>query len=188
MLISLFIVGCSAVDDSKILVGDSYTKGSADAPVTMVAFEDFQCGFCEKFNLNVLPQLEKEYISTGKVKFVYKDFPVADKHPEAQKAAEAARCAGEQGKFWEYHDVLYANKKILSNENYHKWADELKLSNEFDTCLDNNEMAKKVKEDYSYGLKLSVDRTPTVFVNGVAIRGLVTYQEYKDVIEKALKS
>src|SRR3989344_1487036 len=86
------------------------TKGDKNAPIVMLEFSDFQCPFCAKFWAETLPQIEKNYVDTGKVYFVYKDFPLSEIHPFAQQAAEAALCAGEQGKFWEYHDKLFENQ------------------------------------------------------------------------------
>ncbi len=91
----------------EVEIGDSPVKGDANAPITIVEFSDFQCPFCARFYTQTLGQIEREYIDTGKVKLVYKDFPLNSIHPNAQKAAEAARCAGEQNKFWEYHDKLF---------------------------------------------------------------------------------
>lgn len=88
-------------------VGSSASKGDANAKITLVEFSDFQCPFCAKFYSETLPQIMKDYIDTGKVKLVYKHFPLISIHPNAQKAAEAAECAGEQGKFWEMHDAMF---------------------------------------------------------------------------------
>lgn len=86
------------------------TLGKKDAPVIMIEFSDFQCPFCGRFWKDTLPQIKKDYVDTGKVLFVYKDFPLRQIHPLAQKAAEAANCAAEQGKFWEYHDALFGKQ------------------------------------------------------------------------------
>ena len=86
------------------------TLGKKDAPIIMLEFSDFQCPFCGKFWKDTLPQIKKDYVDIGKVLFVYKDFPLRSIHPLAQKAAETALCAGEQGKYWEYHDTLFAKQ------------------------------------------------------------------------------
>jgi protein-disulfide isomerase len=92
-------------------IGNSPTKGSSDAKVTIVEFSDFQCPYCESFYSMTLPQIEKEYIDTGKVRVVYMQFPLVSIHQYAQKAAEASLCANEQGKFWEMHDALFNASK-----------------------------------------------------------------------------
>jgi|TARA_B100001971_G_C18077822_1_gene476617 protein-disulfide isomerase len=190
LLTGLFLVaGCNQnIVENEISEGNGPVKGLGTAPITMVAFEDFQCPYCQAFNLRILPQLEEEYIDTGKVKLVYRDFPVYSKHPMAQKAAEAAECARDQGKFWEYHDIIYESQKSLSIENLKKWVAELGLdSTSFDECLDSGKMASEVTNDYNKGLRYGVDRTPTTFINGIPIRGLVEYSEYKKIIDEQLK-
>lgn len=97
-------VGKTAV---SVEVGNSAVKGDANAKITLVEFSDFQCPFCARFYSETLSQIQKEYIDTGKVRLVYKHFPLISIHPDAQKAAEAAECAGEQGKFWEMHDSMF---------------------------------------------------------------------------------
>ncbi len=91
-------------------VGDLPAKGDPNAKVTVVEFSDYQCPFCERFYTQTELQLRKDYVDTGKVKFYYRDFPLSQIHPGAQKGAEAARCAGEQNKYWEYHDLVFQNQ------------------------------------------------------------------------------
>ena len=137
-------------------------RGSNDAPVTLVEFADYQCPYCSKVN-PVLQAMEKEY--GDRLKVVYKDFPLP-MHPNAQKAAEGARCAGEQGKFWEYHDLLFSSHQVdLPSLKRH--AGELKLDQtKFDTCLDSGAEAAAVKKDLAEGTRLGLSGTPSFFVNG----------------------
>jgi len=95
----------------NISLDDDPMKGNPDASITIVEFSDFQCPFCAKFHQNTLPQLEQDYISTGKVNFVYRDFPIQSIHPNAVPAALAAECADDQGKFWEMHDMIFKNQR-----------------------------------------------------------------------------
>ncbi len=163
-------------------------KGNTDAPVTLIAFEDFQCGYCKAFNLEILPQM-KGLFDEGKVKLVYKDLPIVSKHPMAQKAAEAALCARMQGKFWEYHDIIYERQKELSVENLKIWAQELKLDGlAFDECLDSGAKEQEVLADLELGKSLGVSATPTVYVNGRKISGLVELDEYFHFIEEELQN
>ncbi|MBI4036625.1 thioredoxin domain-containing protein [Candidatus Daviesbacteria bacterium] len=94
-------------------VGDLPVLGSAAAKVTLIEFSDYQCPFCERYFTQTEGQIKKEYIDTGKVKFYYRDYPLSQIHPGAQKAAEAARCAGDQGKYWEYHDLIFQNQQNI---------------------------------------------------------------------------
>ena len=150
---------------------DDAVRGEEDAPVTIIEFSDFQCPFCERFYSQTLPQLEEEYISTGKVKLVYRDFPLSF-HQEAQPAAEAAECAGEQGKYWEMHDKIFENQASLSNANYKKWAIDIGLNTaKFNTCLDSGAMASEVQKDFTDGQASGVQGTPAFFVNGKLVSG-----------------
>ncbi len=92
-----------------IALGDSAVEGNKDAKVTIVEFSDFECPFCQRFYSQTLGQIRKEYVETGKVKLVYKQFPLISIHPNAQRAAQASMCAGEQGKFWEMHDKMFSS-------------------------------------------------------------------------------
>src|SRR5256884_5259358 len=95
-------------------VADAPSLGRADAPVTLVEFSDFQCPFCGRFFATTLPALKQDYIDTGKLRYVFRDFPLDQLHPNARNAAAAAHCAGEQGKYWDMHDVLFQNQRALA--------------------------------------------------------------------------
>ena len=103
------------------------SRGKADARVTIVEFTDYQCPFCSRYVRETYPQLDKEYVQTGKVKYVLRDLPLEAIHPLAMKAAEAAHCAGEQGKYWEMHDRLFANQTELARTDLAKHAQALGL-------------------------------------------------------------
>lgn len=103
----------TSVTRQTVGVGDLPAQGSTNARVTLIEFSDYQCPFCERHFTQTELQLKKEYIDTGKVKFYYRDFPLSQIHPGAQKAAEAARCAGDQNKYWEYHDSLFQNQQNI---------------------------------------------------------------------------
>jgi len=169
-----------------VSVDDDPVKGDADAPITIIEFSDFQCPFCKRFFTQTLPQIEKDYISTGKVKLVYRDYPL-NFHPEAQKSAEAAECADDQGKFWEFHDKIFENQESLSNANYKKWAADLSLDiAEFNDCLDSGKYAAEVQKDFQDGAAAGVKGTPSFFVNGQYIRGAQPYDVFKQIIEAEL--
>ena len=106
--------------------GDPF-KGQPDAKVTLIEFSDYQCPFCSRHSRDTLPQLEREYIASGKLKYVFRNFPIESIHPQAFKAHEAANCAGEQGKYWEMHGRLFANQKAMSPKDLSDHAQALAL-------------------------------------------------------------
>ncbi len=139
---------------------DDPFKGDKDAKVTIVEFSDFQCPFCERFFTQTLSSIEENYVDTGKVKFVFKDFPLGF-HQNAQKAAEATECADEQGKFWEMHDKIFENQQSLGVDNYKQWAKDLGLDTDnFDKCLDDGITASEISDDMSDGQKTGISGTP----------------------------
>src|SRR3989344_4508365 len=127
--------------------------GKDDAPVTVIEFSDFQCPFCARFREETFYQIKTNYIDTGKVKFVYRDFPLSSIHPMAEKGAEAAECANEQGKFWEYHDVLFDKQDEWTTVGVTKlkdYAKELSLdTDKFNKCLDDAKYASEVSKDFN---------------------------------------
>lgn len=163
---------------------DAYALGDRNAPVELVEFADYQCPYCQK----VAPQLEQLKKEFGpKLTVVFKDFPLS-MHPNAEKAAEASRCAGEQGKYWEYHDLLFNSQEIKPNE-LKEHANALKLdSNRFDACLDKGTEAAAVKKDLDEAMSLGLTGTPSFFVNGHFFSGVVEYAALKDIINQQLNA
>jgi len=169
-----------------INVDNRLAKGALDAPVTIVEFSCFECPFCARFFQETLPQIEENYINTGKVKFVYRHFPLAF-HSNAQKAHEAAECANEQGKFWEYHGILYENIQALEVANLKKYAENLGLNvSQFNECLDSGKMADEVEKDAREAQGYGVEGTPTFFINGIKLVGAQPYQVFEQIIEQEL--
>ncbi len=161
--------------------------GNPDAPVTIVEFGDFQCPFCGRFFQQTLPQIKEQYVKTGKVRFVYRDFPLVSIHNEAQKSAEASECANEQGKFWPYHDLLYERQNQLGVANYKRWAEELGLNAaQFNECLDSGKYSDEVQKDYEDGLALGVSGTPGTFINGRLVAGALPFSQFATIIEEEL--
>jgi protein-disulfide isomerase len=157
-------------------------QGPADAPVQVVEFADYQCPYCQRVNPD-LNKLIDEY--AGRVSVVYRDFPLP-MHPHAEKAAEAARCAGQQGKFWEYHNLLFHDKK-LDTPDLKQQATTLNLDSvSFDKCLDSAEEAANVKKDQDEGMKLGLSGTPSFFINGHFISGAVDYSTLHQMVEQQL--
>ncbi|MEM5802063.1 MAG: DsbA family protein [Candidatus Aenigmatarchaeota archaeon] len=178
----------SAQQRIQVSPDDDPTKGSANAKVTMIEFSDFQCPFCARFWKDTLPLLEEEYIKTGKLKFVYRDFPL-DFHQFAKKAAEAAECANEQNKFWEYHDKLFENQQALDITSLKRYAQELGLDTaKFNECLDSGKYANEVQKDVQDGMAYGVSGTPTFFINGIKVVGAQPYSVFKRIIDQELAS
>lgn len=161
-------------------------EGSKNALVTIVEFSDFQCPYCGKFAIETLSQIKTNYIDTGKVKVVYKDFPLSF-HENAQKAAEAAQCAFEQNKFWEFHDKIFQNQQDLSIPSLKRFASELGLNTgKFNECLDSGKMAAKVQKDLQEGASVGISGTPAFLVNGVGVTGAQPFEVFKQIIDSEL--
>ena len=159
--------------------------GPDNAKVVLVEFMDFQCPFCKRHADETLPRLLSEF--GGKVRFVERNLPLVI-HPSAQKAAEASECAYAQGKYWEYHDVLFRNQTALDVASLKRYARDLDLDGAaFDACLDSGQGAARVKQDTEEASRLGVSGTPTFFLNGRKIVGARPFAQFKADIEAALK-
>lgn len=171
----------------QVSIDDDPVKGSRHAPVTIVEFSEFQCSYCARFAKETLPLIEKDYVSTGEVRLVYRDYPLRN-HRYAQKAAEAAECADEQAKFWEYHDTLYENQHALDVASLGQYAKDLGLdSGRFEKCLNSREIAAEVQKDLRDGQTYGVRGTPTFFINGIKVAGAKPYQVFQRIIEQELR-
>lgn len=164
-----------SVDDDPVL-------GSNDALVTIIEFSDFECPYCRRVQ-PALKRILKEY--EGQVRLVFRDFPLSF-HKNAQKAAEAAQCAGDQDKFWPYHDKLF-EETALAPKDLKKYAGELELDmDKFNACLDESKYAQEVKADMQDGQNVGVNSTPSFFVNGQPISGVVPYERFQEMVEAAI--
>jgi protein-disulfide isomerase len=159
------------------------SRGPKDAPITIVEFSEYQCPFCARVN-PTLKGLEQKY--AGKIRIVYKDFPLQN-HAQAPKAAEAAHCAGEQGKYWELHDRLFANQQQLQVPQLKQHAGAIGLNQAaFDQCLDSGKHAAIVKEDVDYGGRMGVASTPTLYINGRLVTGAQPPAIFESIIDEEL--
>lgn len=168
----------------KVEVGDAYAKGPADAKVTIVEWSDFQCPFCSRV-VPTIKQLSDKYGNDIRIAFKHNALPM---HNRAKAAAIAAEAAGKQGKFWEMHDLLFANQKELTDENFAKWAGDLGLDVEkFKADMADPAVAKKVDENQKQGTTLGARGTPAFFVNGRYLSGAQPVEAFSALIDEEMK-
>lgn len=194
----------------NVTIGSLPVKGEKTAKVTVIEFADFQCPFCGAVSglqpnsslvaslkqrdpnwTPYVPGIVDDYVKTGKVKFAYRDYAFLGQ--ESIDAANAARCANEQNKFWEYHDKLFTsqngeNQGTFSKDNLKKFAADLGLNTtQFNSCVDQNKYQNDVQADLTAGQQSGVDGTPALFINNKPLTGAVSYSAVKTAIEAALK-
>jgi len=169
---------------AEVSVAGAPFKGPEAAPVTIVEVTDFHCPYCKR----VQPTLNEVLLKyPDKVKLVFRDFPIDQLHPNARKAAEAARCANEQGKFWPYHDKLMAGGTDASPEKLKEYAKELELdAGAFEQCLASGKYRAAVQKDVDEGTRLGVNGTPAFFINGRMLSGSQPVAAFAKVIEEEL--
>ena len=173
-----------AVFRAEVSVAGAPVRGAEKAAVTIVKFEDFQCPFCKTVQ-PTFNDLLKRY--DGKVRLVHKDLPLDALHPQARQAAEAARCAGDQGKFWDYHDKLYGVSPKFGVEELKAVAKEVGLdAGRFDQCLSSGKLRAAVQQDYAEAAKLGLTGTPVFFINGREISGAQPLEAFAAIIDEEL--
>ncbi len=159
--------------------------GPETAPVTIVEFADYQCPFCGRHSREVLPRVLSEY--EGEIRYVVVNFPIPRIHPLAPRAAEAAECAHDQGRFWDYHDLLFENQEALELTDLKGYATQVGLDAEaFDACLEGGVHAQKVQQDLQDGFRNGIDSIPTFFINGRRLVGAQPFEGFKAMIDQAL--
>ena len=190
-----------AAEPVKISIDDDPIMGNSDAPITIVEFSDFQCPFCARFHTQTLPSILEEYIEQGKVKLVFRDFPIQSIHPNALPASVAAECANDQNKFREMHDALFEKQnewnKLETTEAlslFSKYASEMQLDQEsFDSCLTSGKHIPEIQNDLNDGRDYGVTGTPGFFVGNdqigfVELKGAQPFESFKKVIDAQLNS
>lgn len=177
--------GSGAVRRFEVSADDDPSLGPANAPVTIIEFSDYQCPYCAKWHAEVFKRLMTDY--QGKIRFVYRDFPLYSIHPQSEAAAEAADCAGGQNAYWQYHEALFSQKYALGNEGYLLYAKELGLGvDKFSQCLSDHRYQAEVEADFAAANKLGVNSTPTFYINGRGLIGAQPYEAFKQVIDEEL--
>jgi protein-disulfide isomerase len=167
-----------------VLIDTAPSKGAENAPVRIVKFEDFECPFCKNVQPTISDLLRKY---TGKLLLVHKDLPLQEIHPQAQLAAHAARCANDQGKFWQYHDMLYSHAPKLAPAELKLYAKEVGLeTTSFDLCLASGKHKIAVQKDLAEGAKLGLTGTPVFFINGRELVGAQPIEAFTAIIDEEL--
>ena len=176
------------LDPAELARVQGISIGREDAPVVIYEFADFQCPGCAQFATFVMPLISERLVEPGLVRFVYYDFPLA-MHPHAFLASRAARCANEQGKFWEYSDVVYGRQPRWSAErsapvaSFVEYAGEVGLDRAaFEACLKSDRYADEVTRSLKFGESLNVQGTPTLFVNGKLLSGIPSFAELERIV------
>lgn len=172
-------------------------QGASNARVAVIEYSDYQCPFCGRYDKDTYPKLLKDYVETGKIKYVWRDYPL-DFHQHAEKAAEAARCAGEQGKFWQMHDQLFENQQKIAPADLPKYAETLQLDTaKFQQCLDSGRYASDIKKGVDDAATVGISGTPSFVIGTIEPNGTVkpvkklvgarSYAEFKTAIDSLLQ-
>jgi protein-disulfide isomerase len=176
---------------AKVATGGAFAIGSKDAPITMVEFTDFQCPFCQRFHVSTFSDLKKNYIDTGKVRFVSRDLPL-DFHPNAMQAAQAGRCAGEQGQFWPMRDHMGTHPDQLDMTHLVAYAGELKLNVEtFRACVESGKYKSAIQTDIQEAGRIGANGTPSFVlgktqpdtVDGELVIGAMPYSVFDEKLK-----
>ncbi len=164
--------------------------GNKNARVVILDYDDFQCPFCKKFYDETFELIKKNYIETGKVYYVFKQFPLSSIHQYARKAAEASLCAQDQGRFWEYHDILFIKQtewSLQGTKKFLDYAEELGLEKkEFEECLSSGKYFEEVEKEYDQAAFIGATGTPSFVINDVLVPGAQPYEVFQQVIDQKL--
>jgi len=165
------------------------TKGSPTAPVTVYEMSDFQCPYCRRFALEIFPTLEQEYVTTGKVRWVFVNFPLVSLHPNAEPAAEVAMCGAKQGKFWPVHDLLFRNQATWAPlkapaEYFLTFADSASLDRAaFQACLQTGATRPEVESDATAAARAGATSTPSFYIEGGIMPGAQPVQVFRPILD-----
>ncbi len=177
-------------------IDDDPMLGKKDAPVTIIEFSEFQCPYCARFASNTFPEIRKKYIDSGKVRFIFRNYPLAF-HKNAAQAAEAGACAADQGMFWDLHDLLFQHHDTLTQDNLKRYGKEAGLfMDDYLFCLESGKNTVEIQKDIQDGKRAGVTGTPSFFIGltrkddrirGTILRGSKPFTAFRSVIEEKLK-
>ncbi len=179
--------------DTNFTMNEVTSKGDPEAPVVLVEFSDFQCPYCQRYTSQTYAKIIENYVDTGKVRYVFKQFPLISIHPQAMAAANAALCAADQGAFWQMHDLLFEQQNrwagnSAANDVFKEFAAQLGLdADAFGACLENQQHEDDIYADLQEGINAGVTGTPGFFINGVPLSGAQPYEAFQKLIEQQLK-
>jgi len=176
-------------------IDDDPQLGASNAKVTIIEFGDYQCPSCRAFWRDTLPRIKKDYVDTGKVRIVFRDFPITEIHPEATVAAIAADCAGDHGKYFEFHDKVFREQDRRGRDivrfkaaDLKRWAADIGIAAAaFNECVDTERHKAEVEKDHKDGTDVGINGTPVFFINGRLIAGAHPFATFQKVIEEELK-
>src|SRR5262245_15960800 len=184
--------------DLALPIAGAPARGAATARVTLIEFSDYQCPFCGRYARDTFGQIDRDYVKTGKVRYVFRNMPIESLHPQSFKAHEAALCAGDQGKYWEMHDQLFANQSALDPAALVGYARAAGLDvAKFQPCLTSATYASRIREDLSEAERVGARGTPTFFIGRAVpgdskvkvvriLRGAQPYAAFREAIESVL--
>jgi protein-disulfide isomerase len=184
--------------DMTVNANTQEVKGNKGARIAIIEFSDFQCSYCLSYVTQTFPQIDKDYIRTGKVKYFFRNLPLTQGHPNAFRAAEAAHCAAEQGKFWEAHDRFFANQDTLNPNDWPQHAKALGLNTEkFNQCLDSGKYDDEINQDIDDAQRVGINGTPAFLIGVIApnsskvtvnkiMMGAETYDSFKKALDETI--
>ncbi len=179
------------------LKGEQYAAlGDPEAPITVVEFSDYGCPFCRRYSTTTFPEIKKAYIDTGKVYYVFKDYPITQLHPQAEIASQAAECAGAQGKYWEMHEALFAQPEewdtteAAARDAMTRYAQEFSLDGtQFASCMQSDTLARSdVEANMAEGRQLGLTGTPSFVINGKLLAGAQPLDVFERVLDREIQS
>lgn len=179
----LLVVGCSKGEQ----VNDpEYYAGNPNAKVVISEYSDYECPACGSLHANAYQNIKEEYIDTGLVRWEFNDFPLPF-HSYAKSAAQGAYCGGEQDKYWEMNEMLFANQRDLSLSAMNRYAENLGLDvEEFEACVQSKSYFDVIENNYKEGVSRGVDSTPTIFVNDIKVTGAQPFETFKKIIDQQI--
>lgn len=173
---------------APIILAQDHILSVGSPPLTVFEYGDFQCPACGRFARETFPTIKQNYIDTGRIRWIFRHFPLRNQHPQAEKAAQGSECANDQSQFWPFHDMLYDNQAALSIAQLKAVAGQLGMDQAtFDACIDSDAKAARVQTDVLSGQTLGVSATPTFFIGTLRVSGHRTVEQFSELLDDALE-